>query len=287
MNLASIHTRAQLGVDAPPVRVEVHLAGGLPSFNIVGLPETAVRESRDRVRAAISNSGFDQPARRITVSLAPADLPKDGGRFDLPIALGILVASGQLKPEAIDDYEFLGELSLGGQLRGISGCLPAILHARAAGRCLVLPHDNRIEAGLVADADCRLAGDLAGVCAALAGAGELPRPERIESHGLLDLPDLIDVRGQARARRALEVAAAGGHNLLMIGPPGTGKTLLASRLPGILPLLTEREALETAAINSVCGQPLDPERWRQRPFRQPHHTASGVALVGGGCDLQK
>lgn len=282
MNLASIHTRAQLGVDAPPVRVEVHLAGGLPSFNIVGLPETAVRESRDRVRAAISNSGFDQPARRITVSLAPADLPKDGGRFDLPIALGILVASGQLKAEALNDYEFLGELSLGGQLRGISGCLPAILHARTAGRCLVLPRDNELEAGLVSDADCRLADDLAGVCAALAGRSELPRPERVESHGLLDLPDLIDVRGQARARRALEVAAAGGHNLLMIGPPGTGKTLLASRLPGILPLLSEDEALETAAINSVCGQPLNPQRWRQRPFRQPHHTASGVALVGGG-----
>jgi len=282
MNLAIVHTRAQLGVSAPPVRVEVHLAGGLPSFNIVGLPDSAVRESRDRVRAALANSGFSPPSRRITVSLAPAELPKDGGRFDLPIALGIVVASKQLKTDLLEDYEFLGELSLAGEVQGVSGCLPAILQAREAGRCLVLPRANAPEAGLVSNTSCRLADDLAGVCAALAGRDELDIPDRIQARGVADMPDLEDVRGQARARRALEVAAAGGHNLLMIGPPGTGKTLLASRLPGILPMLDEPEALETAAIGSVCGKPLEPERWRERPFRAPHHTASGVALVGGG-----
>jgi len=282
MTLAQIHTRAQLGVAAPPVRVEVHLAGGLPSFNIVGLPDSAVRESRDRVRAAISNSGFNNPQRRITVSLAPADLPKDGGRFDLPIALGILVASNQLKTGPLDDHEFLGELSLSGEVRAVAGCLPAILAARRAGRTLVLPADNGMEAGLVSDANCRLASDLAATASALRGQTGLARPEPVAGNGLAELPDLADVRGQARARRALEIAAAGGHNLLMIGPPGTGKTLLASRLPGILPLLSEDEALETAAIGSVAGRSLEPESWRQRPFRTPHHTASGVALVGGG-----
>ena len=282
MNLAVVYTRAQLGVEAPPVRAEVHLAGGLPSFNIVGLPETAVRESRDRVRAAIANSGFQLPQRRITVSLAPADLPKDGGRFDLPIALGILVASNQLRVDGLADYEFLGELSLAGEVRGIPGCLPAILGARAFGRTLVLPRDNADEAGVVGDCDCRLADDLAGVGAALSGASSLDAPARIRTSIAADLPDLADVRGQARARRALEIAAAGGHNLLMIGPPGTGKTLLASRLPGILPEMSEEEALQNAAIASVCGHALDPARWRQRPFRSPHHTASGVALVGGG-----
>ncbi len=283
MSLACINARAQLGVASPEVRVEVHLAGGLPSFNIVGLPETAVRESRDRVRAAITNSGFTPPSRRITVSLAPADLPKDGGRFDLPIALGILVASRQLKVADLERYEFLGELSLGGQVRAVPGCLPAILHAREIGRCLVLPRANGLEAGLVSGVECRLADDLAGVCAALAGRSELSRPEIVARVASANLPDLADVHGQARARRALEIAAAGGHNLLMIGPPGTGKTLLASRLPGILPEMEEDEALETASIASITGRVLDPQRWRERPFRCPHHTASGVALVGGGA----
>ncbi|MGK7295365.1 MAG: YifB family Mg chelatase-like AAA ATPase [Candidatus Wenzhouxiangella sp. M2_3B_020] len=282
MSLAIVHTRAQLGVNAPPVRVEVHLAGGLPKFNIVGLPETAVRESRDRVRAAISNSGFRVPQRRITVSLAPADLPKDGGRFDLPIALGILKASRQLRSDGLDGYEFIGELSLSGEVRAVAGSLPAILRARDSRRTLVLPRANADEAGLVSDGDCRLADDLAGTCAALLGRGELDRPAPVAVAGEADLPDLADVRGQARARRALEIAAAGSHNLLMVGPPGTGKTLLASRLPGILPTMSESEALETAAIASVCGHALEPVRWRARPFRSPHHTASGVALVGGG-----
>ncbi|MDT8438290.1 MAG: YifB family Mg chelatase-like AAA ATPase [Wenzhouxiangellaceae bacterium] len=282
MNLAVIHTRAQLGVAAPLVRAEVHLAGGLPQFNIVGLPDSAVRESRDRVRAAISNSGFDNPQRRITVSLAPAELPKDGGRFDLAIALGILVASNQLRSEVLDRHEFLGELSLGGEVQPVSGALPAILAAREAGRALVLPAANAAEAALVEGAECRLASSLVDTCAALAGGEPLPGPPAHEPGQETALPDLVDVHGQARARRALEIAAAGGHNLLMIGPPGTGKTLLASRLPGILPAMSEHEALETAAIGSISGQPLNPAGWRRRPFRSPHHTASGVALVGGG-----
>ena len=282
MSLAIVQTRAQVGVGAPEVRAEVHLAGGLPGMSIVGLPETAVRESRDRVRAAIVNSGFTPPARRVTVSLAPADLPKDGGRFDLPIALGILVASGQVRADGLAAMEFVGELSLAGELQPVSGCLPALLAARRAGRTLVLPHGNAAEAGLVADVDCRLGIDLAGVCAALAGQADLGRPDPVDADPAEGLPDLADVRGQARARRALEVAAAGGHNLLFVGPPGTGKTLLASRLPGILPPLAEDEALEAAAIASVGGRSPDPRTWKRRPFRAPHHTASGVALVGGG-----
>lgn len=282
MNLAVIRTRAQVGVSAPLVHAEVHLAGGLPQFNIVGLPDSAVREARDRVRAAIANSGFRLPPRRITVSLAPAELPKDGGRFDLPIALGILAASGQLQSAQLDAYEFLGELSLGGELRPVSGCLPAILAVRDAGRRVVLPQGNAAEAGLVRDDCCRLGTDLPQICAALAGDAMLPAPEITALATDTELPDLADVRGQARACRALEIAAAGSHNLLMIGPPGTGKTMLASRLPGILPMLSEDEALETAAVGSICGQTLDPGNWRRRPFRSPHHTASGVALVGGG-----
>ncbi|GAB4168364.1 MAG: YifB family Mg chelatase-like AAA ATPase [Wenzhouxiangellaceae bacterium] len=283
MNLAIVHSRAQIGVAAPLIRVEVHLAPGLPGFNIVGLPDSAVREARDRVRAAIVNSGFEHPQRRITVSLAPADLPKDGSRFDLPMALGILIASRQLRVADLASWEFLGELSLAGELRAVSACLPAILQAREAGRRMIVPAENAEEAGLVERAECRLGSDLAGVAAALAGRGELPSAAPVGCGPPLQMPDLAEVRGQARARRALEVAAAGGHNLLMLGPPGTGKTLLASRLPGILPPMNEQEALETAAIGSVAGQPLEPARWRVRPFRCPHHTASGVALVGGGA----
>jgi len=264
------------------VGVEVHLGGGLPQFNLVGLPEAAVKESRDRVRAAVVNSGFEWPQRRTTVSLAPADLPKDGGRFDLPIALGILAASGQLSARQLDAHEFLGELSLAGELRKVAGCLPAVLRARQAGRCLVLPDDNGPEAGLVRGTDCRLGKTLADVCAALNGRMELARPEPVAPSGGESMPDLSEVRGQLRARRALEVAAAGGHNLLFLGPPGTGKTMLASRLPGILPEMSDEEALEAAAVMSVAGKPLDPARWRLRPFRAPHHTASAVALVGGG-----
>ncbi len=286
MNLATVYSRASCGLDAPLVRVEVHLANGLPFLSIVGLPETAVKESKDRVRAALVNSGFQFPCdRRITVNLAPADLPKDGGRFDLAIALGILAASGQLPHDKFQAHEFLGELSLGGELRGVRGILPAGIQAGRAGRRLILPEANSAEAALLRDTQCFTAPHLLTVCAALAGqepSGLKPALATIAA-ATEPLPDLSDVRGQAQARRALEVAAAGGHSLLMIGPPGSGKSMLASRLPGILPPLSEAEALEVAAIASISSQGFDPAKhWGRRPVRSPHHTASGIALVGGG-----
>lgn len=283
MNLALVHSRARAGVRAPDVRVEVHLGGGLPRMSIVGLPEAAVREAKDRVRAAITCSQFEFPARVITVNLAPADLPKDGGRFDLPIALGILAASGQVPLQALSEYEFLGELGLTGELRRVDGVLPAALAAARAGRKLIVPAGNGAEAALASQVEAYTARTLLEVCAMLEGRGALPRAEPVpvmRERG----PDLADVRGQAHARRALEIAAAGSHHLLLIGPPGCGKTLLASRLPGLLPEASEAEALETAAIASVSGRGLDPARWRERPFRSPHHTASAVALVGGGAE---
>ncbi|MBS0575473.1 MAG: YifB family Mg chelatase-like AAA ATPase [Proteobacteria bacterium] len=286
MSLALVHSRAREGVHAPAVRVEVHLSGGLPSTTIVGLPEAAVRESRDRVRAAIQNAQFEYPARRVTINLAPADLPKDGARFDLPIALGILAANGQIPIEALARCEFLGELALTGELRQIDGVLPAAIASKESGRTLFVPPGNGAEAALVADADVRVARTLLEVCAHLTGRKQLPAAVAVAAAvtTMPDEPDLADVRGQAHARRALEVAAAGGHNLLLIGPPGCGKTLLASRLPGILPPMTEDEALETAAIGSVSGRGIDLARWKQRPWRAPHHTASAVALVGGGAE---
>jgi magnesium chelatase family protein len=284
MSLAIVHTRAQVGIDAPPVSVEVHLSAGLPGLFIVGLPEAAVKESKDRVRGAILNSRFEFPSRRITINLAPADLPKEGGRFDLPIALGILAASGQIGHERLGQYECLGELALGGELRGVRGVLPAALACRDAGRTLLAPADNAAEALLAGGATVLGAGHLLEICRQLnTGAALLPShpPSRPEPEPLLER-DLSDVRGQQHAKRALEIAAAGGHNLLLIGPPGTGKTMLASRLPGILPPLSETEALETAAIASISAQGLDLRQWGVRPFRAPHHTASAVALVGGG-----
>ncbi|WP_426661637.1 YifB family Mg chelatase-like AAA ATPase [Rhodanobacter aciditrophus] len=283
MSLAVTLSRAQEGIAAPQVMVEVHLSGGLPATSIVGLPEAAVREARDRVRVAIQNTAFEYPGRKVTVNLAPAELPKDGGRFDLPIALGILAASGQVPREKLDDCEFLGELALSGSLRSVSGVLPALLRARARGRKVVVPRANAAEAALVSEVDVRVADTLAEVCGWLRGAQELATPAAVNvDGGIHDGPDLRDVRGQLQARRALEIAAVGGHHLLMVGPPGTGKTMLAERLPGILPPLSESEALETCAVLSVAGQPTDPARWRRRPFRAPHHTASAVALVGGG-----
>ena len=284
MSLAIVYTRAQVGIDAPLVSVEVHLSGGLPGLFIVGLPEAAVKESKDRVRGAILNSQFEFPIRRITINLAPADLPKEGGRFDLPIALGILAASGQINRARLEQYEFLGELALGGELRGVRGVLPATLACRDAGRTLLTPQDNAAEAILVNNAKVLGAGHLLDVCRPLSTGTALQPPvpqPRAPLAAVLDR-DLSDVRGQQHAKRALEIAAAGGHNLLMIGPPGTGKTMLASRLPGIMPPLTESEALETAAIASISAQGLDLKQWGVRPFRAPHHTASGVALVGGG-----
>ncbi|OED35566.1 ATP-dependent protease [Chromatiales bacterium (ex Bugula neritina AB1)] len=285
MNLAVVNSRALIGVSAVPVSVEVHLAGGLPALSIVGMPETAVRESKDRVRAAMLNSGFDFPARRITVNLAPADLPKSGGRFDLPIALGLLAASGQLDPESLANFEFIGELALGGELRSVEGVLPTAIAAQSLDRSLVLPLANAIEASLAEG--CRVYGclSLLQLCNHLAETGRIEElrqapVEEVAASG--DELNLEDVRGQHQARRALEVAAAGGHNLLLVGPPGTGKSMLASRLPGILPPMTLPEALETASIASISRGGLEIGRWRTRPYRAPHHTSSGVALVGGG-----
>jgi magnesium chelatase family protein len=282
MSLAVVFSRAQDGIAAPLVTCEVHLSGGLPGTSIVGLPETAVKEARDRVRAAILNAQLDYPQRKITVNLAPADLPKDGGRFDLPIALGILAANGGIPRAALGDHEFIGELALSGELRAVHGVLPAVLHAARAGRRVVVPRGNGAEAALVRDADVRVADSLLDVCAHVAGRCELSRALPSADAEAAHVPDLADVRGQPHARRALEIAAAGAHHLLLVGPPGTGKTMLASRLAGILPPLEESEAIELAAVRSVAGQGAGIGAWKTRAFRAPHHTASGVALVGGG-----
>ena len=282
MSLAVVHSRALSGIDAPPVTVEVHLSNGLPGLSIVGLPETEVKESRDRVRSALLTANFEFPARRITVNLAPADLPKEGGRFDLPIALGVLAASGQVPVAALHDVEFLGELALTGQLRSVRGALTAALAARTAQRSLMLPAINADEAALADGATVYAAGHLLDVTAHLHASAKLTTHQLTTQVVIEPGPDLGEVRGQQQAKRALEVAAAGGHSLLLIGPPGTGKTMLASRLPGILPCMTDTEALEAAAVQSVSHQGFSLKRWKQRPFRAPHHTASGVALVGGG-----
>jgi magnesium chelatase family protein len=282
MALAVLHSRALSGFEAPPVTVEVHLAGGLPSFTIVGLPDTEVKEARDRVRAALQTSRFEFPARRITVNLAPADLPKEGGGFDLPIALGILIASGQLAASRLDDYEFAGELSLSGDLRAIRGALAMTYRAARSGRRFILPAASAHEAALVNDAVIHGADSLLSVCAHLSGEAPLPRHAPAASGCAADYPDLAEVKGQAHAKRALEIAAAGAHSLLMVGPPGTGKSMLAQRLPGVLPPMTDDEALEAAAVQSLGVAGFDLARWRQRPFRAPHHSASAPALVGGG-----
>jgi magnesium chelatase family protein len=281
MELSVVYSRALAGIEAPLVRVETHLSNGLPAFHIVGLPETAVRESKDRVRSAILNSHFDFPDRRITVNLAPADLPKEGGRFDLPIALGILTASGQVPAERLRQYEFLGELALDGSLSPVPGVIPAASSAQAAQRQLVVPSESGPLAALVPHSKVLPAADILTLCAHLNGSRTIT-PARARTL-ITDptYPDLRDVVGQHNARRALEIAASGGHNLLFCGPPGTGKTLLASRLPGILPPPDAKEALAGLALRNVHVT-VDEIEYFRRPFRSPHHTASAAALAGGG-----
>ena len=287
MTLATALTRAQFGLDAPLVGVEVHCGAGLPQFAIVGLAETAVRESRERVRAALAQGGFDFPAGRVTVNLTPADLPKEGGRYDLAVALGILAASGQLPAASLAGTEFYGELSLSGELRPVRGLLSASAHAARAGRRLVVPRENAEEARVARGARVAGAATLIDVCHALKGGRPL---QFAAGPGLPDEagpePDLADVRGQAGAKRALEIAAAGGHSLLLIGPPGAGKSMLAQRLPGILPPLSEDDALECAMLQALL-RPLPPlAAWRRPPFRAPHHGASATAVIGGGGRLR-
>lgn len=282
MTLAILHSRASSGIDALPVSVEAHISNGLPRFSIVGLPETAVKESKDRVRSAILNSHFEFPARRITVNLAPADLPKDGGRFDLPIALGILAASGQIPVAPLNDYEFAGELALSGALRPIHACLPFALATRKMQRQLIIPAENAEEAALPKDVTVYPANHLLEVCAHVTGAKPLlAYLKQTASQSEEPMVDLSLVKGQHQARRALEIAAAGGHHLLLMGPPGTGKTLLANCFSGILPAMSEEEALEVAAVTSISSLTFDFTHWSVRPFRAPHHSASSVALVGG------
>lgn len=280
MSFAQVYTRSVVGLNAPSVMVEVHLSQGLPAVTIVGLPEAAVRESKDRVRSAIINSGFQFPNRRLTINLAPADLPKDGARLDLPIAIGILAASGQIDETVLAQYEFIGELALNGDLRAIAGALAVSRALKAAQRTLIVPKDNADEAVKVDGVRVLQADTLKAVCQHLMNEQPLSQAEHKASYQSANyMLDLADVKGQHQARRALEIAAAGGHSLLFCGSPGTGKTLMASRLPTILPPLNDHEALEVASIYSIANSDYD---YGTRPFRQVHHTTSAVALVGGG-----
>ncbi|MDX7991226.1 YifB family Mg chelatase-like AAA ATPase [Xenorhabdus littoralis] len=283
MALAVIHTRATIGIDSPLVTIEAHISNGLPGLTLVGLPETTVKESRDRVRSALINSGFTYPPKRITVNLAPADLPKEGGRYDLPIAIAILAASEQIATDKLQDYELLGELALSGEIRRITGAIPAALSAKRAGRQLILSSENQAELAILSQNETLMANHLLQVCHFLQGNNDiLSSPTGIEPWSEPSVLDIQDIIGQEQAKRALEITAAGGHNLLLLGPPGTGKTMLASRLCGLLPPLTHQEAIEVAAINSLVGYPINHQKWHTRPFRAPHHSSSMAALVGGG-----
>lgn len=285
MSFAKVYSRGVLGISAPCIEVEVHLSQGLPSLTIVGLPAAAVRESKDRVRSAIINSGFTFPTKRLTINLAPADLPKDSARLDLAIALGILIASGQISPIESENYEFIGELSLDGQLRSVSSAITIAIACQQSKRALILPEQNAQEASRLNELKIYTASSLKAVCDHFNHGSSMPvyDSNQEEYYSLKSMLDLKDVKGQLRPRRALEIAAAGGHSLLFRGPPGTGKTLLASRLPSILPPLTAQDILEVASIYSVAKQSYT---WGMRPFRAPHHSASSIALVGGGSSPQ-
>ncbi|WP_299810345.1 YifB family Mg chelatase-like AAA ATPase [uncultured Shewanella sp.] len=287
MPIACVATRASLGVHAPAVQVEVHLSNGLPAFNLVGLPEASVKEAKERVRSALINAGFEFPMRRITVNLAPADLPKHGGRYDLPIAIGILAASKQIPLASIEQHEFVGELALSGHVRFCQGLLPVIVEASKQNSTLVLPIDNREDAELVGFEKVLFATHLQSLAAYLHGQSQLPsidlNLEWLTEERGPKTSCLSEVIGQYQAKQALEIAAAGNHNLLLLGPPGTGKTMLASRMMQLLPKLNYDEALEVAAIHSVAGHSIKPDSFYRRPFRSPHHTCSAVSLVGGGA----
>ncbi len=283
MSLALVYTRAQLGIEAPSVCAEIHLANGLPGFTIVGLPEKAVKESKDRVRSAIQNSQFEFPQKRITVNLAPADLPKEGGRYDLAIAVGILAASKQIDNDQLQRFEFYGELALTGELRAVRAVLPSALAGQKQQRIIIAPEGNEAELALCQEGEHLYAGHLLDVCAHLQGVNKLPCATKKHPQTPPDTtPDMTDVIGQEQARRALEVCAAGRHNILLFGPPGAGKSMLASRLPGIIPPLTESEALEVASLRSLDQRTHTIVTSVIPPFRAPHHSSSAAAVAGGG-----